>query len=115
MLRHSVIVDKLKWKMFAGPSILLRYPEHKEFTVDHSLPYWIDLGGAVNIKISSSSPDIHYRPYLEKHVGKEGFDWVWRIYDKNPNDTMIELKLHKRKHRWLAILPFVLNRDMENG
>lgn len=44
-------------------------------------------------------PNEHYRPWLEKHVGLQGIDWNWGIYDHNID--LIEIKFANREHATL--------------
>jgi hypothetical protein len=29
--------------------------------------------------VRSADPNDHYRPWLENHVGRQGWDWDWRV------------------------------------
>lgn len=41
--------------------------------------YWSD-SDSYGVSIGSSDPNDHYRPWLEQHCGRQGWDWDWRVY-----------------------------------
>jgi hypothetical protein len=52
--------------------------------------------------VVDSDPNTNYRPYLEKHVGKQGWDWDWRIGSVDGNTLTI--KFRKGKEKWATII-----------
>lgn len=34
-------------------------------------------------------PNEHYRPWIEKHIGRQGETWQWRIH--SVNDNLLEI------------------------
>lgn len=77
-------------------------------------PRWCDMGGAVWVDLGySADPNDHYRPWLEEHVGRQGWDWNWRIGNIAPpppglgktKDTLIiKFRRAKEKHATIAAL-----------
>ena len=51
------ITEVLWWKFMPGTIITVKWPVDSE----------------------SSDPNDHYRPWLEQNVGKQNWDWNWRI------------------------------------
>ena len=47
--------------------------------IDDSMPQYDWTMSAGRYTIESADPNDHYRPWLEKHVGRQGWDWDWRI------------------------------------
>ena len=41
---------------------------------------WTELDNLGN-QTSSADPNDHFRPWLEQNVGRQGWDWDWRISD----------------------------------
>jgi hypothetical protein len=42
--------------------------------------------------IYSSDPNDHYRKWLEKNVGKQGWDWNWNIGKLDNNSILIKVR-----------------------
>jgi hypothetical protein len=66
--RHAEnILSMLWWKFMPGTEIEVRWPFG-----------WVildDDGAGNQTSAESADPNDHYRPYLEKHVGKQCIDW----------------------------------------
>jgi len=81
------------WRFMPGVEVVVKWPRG-----------WIVLysdseGGQTSME--SADPNDHYRPYLEKHVGRQSWDWDWRI-DSCANDTL-RIKI-RRKHKNYATI-----------
>lgn len=89
------------WKFMPGETITTKWPSLSWTDQDH-------LGN----QTWSSDPNDHWRPWLEQNVGKQGWDWDWRIgqsgfrYDGERFGDILEIKFRK-KHRGKAV-EFVL-------
>jgi hypothetical protein len=99
------IVDKLWWKFIPGAVINVAWP-CGSLVVDHNDPRWVDLGGAVWISIDSADPDDHYRPWLEQHVGKQGWDWNWGMGGMDATENRLTIKIRRKyaKHATIAAM-----------
>jgi hypothetical protein len=72
------IVQKLWWRFMPGVIINVKWPKGMIIAgPGPEDPLWFDYGGAAYIKFESADPNDHYRPWMEKHVGKQGRDWNW--------------------------------------
>ena len=69
-LRHGPI-SALWWRFMPGTEIKVRWP------VGLTKP--IPAPGGGFIQTQSADPNDHYRPWLEQHVGRQGWDWDWKI------------------------------------
>lgn len=49
-------------------------------------------------QVRSTDPNDHYRPYLEENVGRQGWDWDWRLDDGSINGLTIKIRRDKRKY-----------------
>ena len=54
----------------------------------------------------SIHPNDHYRPWLEKYVGKQGWDWNWGHHPDEPADMLV-IKF-RRKHAKYATMAKLL-------
>ena len=65
------IFSNLWWKYMPGTIIEVKWPVGWVVLNDDGY------GGIVSTEYAD--PNDHYRPELEKYVGKQGWDWDWRI------------------------------------
>ena len=96
------IWQKLWWKFVPGVSFKVKWPRG-EIIVNHEDPRWVDLGGAVWVNLGfSADPNDHYRCFLEKHVGQQGWHWNWGLADKDVIDDMLTIKIIKCRASWAS-------------
>lgn len=69
---------KMWWRLMPGVIITLPWPRGSvEIGPGHRR--WKDgQSEAVKQIIESSDPNDHYRPWLEKHIGRQHWDWDWQ-------------------------------------
>jgi len=72
------IPEALWWRLAGGPEISVKWPSG--WVVMHE-----DQDGG-KVSADSADPNDHYRPWLEKNVGKQGWDWQWKHHME---DTML--------------------------
>ena len=89
------IWQKLWWRFVPGVVINVKWP--KGWVVLHNDPD----GSCVSIE--SADPNDHYRPWMEKHVGRQGWDWNWGLADRDATDNRLTIKI-RRKYQDCAIL-----------
>jgi hypothetical protein len=78
-------IEKLWWRFVPGEIINVRWPVgYTEF----------DNNG---VKVRSADPNDHYRPELERLVGRQGWDWNWGMADRDATDNRLTIKI-RRKH-----------------
>lgn len=85
----------LFWKYGKGPTITVRWPVGP---IEEADP----VDGTI-----SADPNDHYRPWLEKNVGKQNRDWVWGLRDNNAAENRLTIKFRKSKAKW-ATAAFLL-------
>ena len=53
--------------------------------------------------VDSADPNDHYRPWMEKHIGEQGWDWNWGMADRDATDNRLTIKI-RRKYAKYAII-----------
>lgn len=103
LFNHPNFLDELWWKYMPGDIIRVKWPSGK-IVVDHNDPRWIDLGGAVWVEFDSADPNDHYRPWLEKYIGRQGWDWNWAIKNYDASENSITLKIRRKHNKYVPII-----------
>ena len=85
----------LFWKYGKGPTIKVKWPVGP---IEEADP----VDGTI-----SADPNDHYRPWLEKNVGRQHRDWVWGLRDNNAAENRLTIKFRKSKAKW-ATAAFLL-------
>ena len=96
------IVERAWWRFVPGVVINVRWPVG-EVVIDESMKQWDWTIGPSKYIVESADPNDHYRPWLEKHVGKQGWDWNWGMADRDATDNRLTIKI-RRKHQECAII-----------
>ena len=81
----------LFWKYGKGPTVTVKWPVGP---IEEADP----VDGTI-----SADPNDHYRPWLEKNVGKQNRDWVWGLRDNNAAENRLTIKFRKSKAKWSSI------------
>ena len=81
----------LFWKYGKGPTVTVKWPVGP---IEEADP----VDGTI-----SADPNDHYRPYLEKNVGRQNRDWVWGLRDNNAAENRLTIKFRKSKAKWSSI------------
>jgi hypothetical protein len=91
-------IKGLWWRFMPGAEIEVPWPTG--WTEPEPAP-----GGGF-IQFESSDPNDHYRPWLEKNVGRQGWDWEWRIGQiattTGARDTIL-IKIRRKKEKYATI------------
>lgn len=96
------IVQQLWWRFMPGVVINVKWPKGP-LVVDHNDPRWVDLGGAVWVSIDSADPNDHYRPWMEKNVGKQGWDWNWGMANNDATENRLTIKIRQKHAKYATI------------
>jgi hypothetical protein len=89
------ILQKLWWRFVPGVVINVRWP--KGWVVLHEDP------DGSKVSADSADPNDHYRPWMEQHVGRQGWDWNWGMADRDATDNRLTIKI-RRKHAKYATI-----------
>jgi len=96
--------DKLWWRFMPGAIINVKWP-HGMIVAGPgpSDKRWYDLGGAAYITFESADPNDHYRPWLEEHVGKQGWDWNWGMGNNDAAENRLTIKIRHKHEKYATI------------
>lgn len=92
------IWHQLWWRFVPGVIINVRWPTGV-ITAGPGPedPRWVDYGGAAYVTYESADPNDHYRPWLEQHVGRQGWDWNWGFVNTDVTDNRLTIKIKQNK------------------
>lgn len=90
------IRDKLWWRFMPGVVINVRWPR-EEWVVSHE-----DSTGGQTSTLSAD-PNDHYRPWMEQHVGRQGWDWNWGMADRDASDNRLTIKIRQKYAKYATI------------
>lgn len=96
------LFEQFWWRFVPGTVIKVQWPRGK-IVVDHNDPRWCDLGGAVWVELDSADPNDFYRPWLEEHVGRQGWDWNWGFVGNDVSENCLTIKIRRSKDKYATI------------
>ena len=64
------VIAALWWRFMPGEEIVVPWPVGEVRVRQEESGIWDS--------VRSADPNDHYRPWLEEHVGRQGWDWQWR-------------------------------------
>ena len=97
------IIDKLWWIFVPGVIVNVAWPVG-EVTIDESMPKWDWTIGPSRYVIDSADPNDHYRPWLEKNVGRQGWDWDWGVLGNDAAENRLTIKVRKKYAKCAIII-----------
>ena len=89
------ILQKLWWRFMPGVVVNVRWP--RGWVVLHKAPD----GSCVSTE--SADPNDHYRPWMEQHVGRQGWDWNWGMADRDATDNRLTIKIRQKYAKYATI------------
>ena len=96
------IWQKLWWRFVPGEVINVRWPTGN-IVVDHNDPRWRDWGGAVWVDLGfSADPNDHYRHEIEKHCGRQGWNWNWGMANDDVAANRLTIKFRRKHAQWAS-------------
>ena len=96
------IRDKLWWRFIPGVIINVAWPTGQVKVGPSHRDGYSGYGPEFEY-IDSADPNDHYRPWMEKYVGKQGWDWNWGMADRDATDNRLTIKI-RRKHAEYATI-----------
>ena len=79
--------SKLWWLLMPGEVISVKWPVG---TVR------VPNGDNTGTLTESADPNDHYRPWLEKNVGKQGWDWQWGMANTDATLNRLTIKIRRK-------------------
>ena len=99
----SNFLVKLWWRYMPGVVINVKWPTGQiKVGPSHRLG-WSGVGEYFEY-VDSADPNDHYRPWLEKHVGRQGWDWNWSIDGAGGNRLTIKIRRKYSKYATIAAI-----------
>jgi hypothetical protein len=83
------------WKLMPGTEIKVPWPHGWTEPV-------VSADGSI-VQTESSDPNDHYRPWLVKNVGRQGWDWQWDLRDYDIIDNTLTIKFRQGKSKWATV------------
>lgn len=90
------------WYLVPTVEVKLKWPVG-EVVVYEGYPGWDWSLGATAQLIASADPNDHYRPWLEKHVGTQGWVWDWGMVDNDVADNRLTLRVRRDKAQYATM------------
>jgi hypothetical protein len=96
------IREKLWWRFMPGVVINVAWPKGQvRVGPSHSLG-WNGIGDYFEY-VESADPNDHYRPWMEEHVGQQGWDWNWGMADRDATDNRLTIKIRQKYAKYATI------------
>jgi len=88
--KSSRFTSQLWWKFMPGIEVILPWSVGEVRFRQEESGIWDSL--------RSADPNDHYRPWLEENVGKQGWDWDWKVHgDYTAGSSQLLLKIRRSK------------------
>ena len=99
------IRDKLWWRFIPGVVINVKWPKGLVKVGPSHREGWSGYGPEFEY-VDSADPNDHYRPWLEQHVGRQGWDWNWGQANTDATENRLTIKIRQKyaSHATLAAL-----------
>jgi len=102
--RAGNLFDYVWWRFMPGVTIKVKWPVGEIVAgPGPSDPRWYDLGGASYVKFESADPNDHYRPTLEQQVGRQRWDWNWRLTGNDAETNTLTIKFRRGKEQYATL------------
>jgi hypothetical protein len=87
--------QKLWWRFMPGVVINVKWP--KGWVVLHEDP------DGSKVSADSADPNDHYRPWMEQHVGRQGWDWNWGMANNDVAANRLTIKIRQKHANYATI------------
>jgi hypothetical protein len=94
--------DKLWWWLMPGVIINVTWPRETMIVVGFGHRKWSGMGPMYE-EVYSTDPNDHYRPWLEKYVGKQGWDWDWGMANNDVAENRLTIKIRRKYAKYATI------------
>lgn len=99
------IKQQLWWRFMPGVVINVAWPKGPIKVGPSHRDGWSGYGPEFEY-VDSADPNDHYRPWMEQHVGKQGWDWDWGMADSDATLNRLTIKIRQKyaEHATIAAL-----------
>lgn len=104
--RAGNLIEAAWWRWMPGETISVAWPVG-QVVVDETDPRMemvVEPTSAHRQSFQSADPNDHYRPWLEKNVGRQGIHWNWGLRDNNAAENRLTIKICKSKANYASYL-----------
>ena len=92
----------LWWRFMPGVVINVKWPSG-EVVINEDHPLWDLTTDSSRHLIESTDPNDHYRPWLEEHVGRQGWDWNWGLANDDVAANRLTIKFRRQHQEYATI------------
>ena len=96
------IRDKLWWRFMPGVVINVAWPKGQVKVGAGHRDGYSGYGPEFEY-VDSADPNDHYRPWMEEHVGKQGWDWNWGMADRDATENRLTIKIRQRHAKYATL------------
>jgi hypothetical protein len=96
-------IEKLWWRFMPGVVFEVKWPRGQIKVGPSHRDGWNGIGEYFEY-VESADPNDHYRPYLERHIGKQGWDWQWGMGGNNVAEDRLTIKIRRKYAHYATIL-----------
>ena len=100
--------ERLWWQFVPGVVFEVRWPRGEIKVGPSHRDGWTGIGEYFEY-VESADPNDHYRPYLEEHVGRQGWDWNWGMGGNNATEDRLTIKIRRKYSHHATILAMKWN------
>ena len=94
--------DRLWWRFIPGVVINVKWPKGQVKVGPSHREGWSGVGEQFEY-IDSADPNDHYRPWMECHVGRQGWDWDWSMTGNDVAANQLTVKFRKGKEHYATL------------
>ena len=95
LIKSKGLIEAAWWRWMPGVTFTVKWPVG-----------WVildEMPDGSTTSVQSADPNDHYRPWLEKNVGKQGWDWQWGLRDNNAADNRLTIKVRTKHSKWATL------------
>jgi len=96
------IKDKLWWRFMPGAVINVAWPTGQVKVGPSHREGYSGYGPEFEY-VDSADPNDHYRPWMEEHVGKQGWDWNWGLSGTDVSLNRLTIKIRQKHEKYATI------------
>lgn len=98
----TYFLSSIFWYLVPTVEFKVKWPVG-EIVVGPDDPGWDWALGATYQSYMSADPNDHYRPWLEKNVGKQSLHWDWRLINSDALANRLTLRVRRDKAKYATI------------